>query len=247
MVSHTFIGMIRNIDFLHGFIYEFTDLIYNLCDHNNYDNLIIKLCNELALPIIDITKNEHVKEYNTYVNDTKEISSICSYLIDICFEWYFKLSLDEYSKIKEFIDNNIDTVESILAPMHEFFDLSKKFYDSYCYCSCNCHFKKNNRKCVSLTDKYREFCKEDNIILKKIAKSYFNVEYIKFFYLLQKSIDQITSKKLNLYDENTCIREIDMLITVFINLYENSNIDCNKKVENKYIIYIKIMRINLFF
>ena len=93
--------------------------------------------------------------------------------------------------------------------------------------------KKNNRKCVSLTDKYRELCKEDNIIFKKIAKSYFNVEYIKFFYLLQKSIDQITSKKLNLYDENTCIREIDMLITVFINLYENSNIDCNKKVENK--------------
>ena len=94
-------------------------------------------------------------------------------------------------------------------------------------------FKKKNRKCVSLTDKYRELCKEDNIILKKIAKSYFNVEYIKFFYLLQKSIDQITSKKLNLYDENTCIREIDMLITVLINLYENSNIDCNKKVENK--------------
>ena len=41
----------------------------------------------------------------------------------------------------QFIDNNnIDTVESILAPMHEFFDLSKKCYDSYCYCPCNCHF-----------------------------------------------------------------------------------------------------------
>ena len=24
-----------------------------------------------------------------------------------------------------------------------------------------------------------------------------------------------------------------MLITIFINLYENSNIDCNKKVKNK--------------
>ena len=70
-------------------------------------------------------------------------------------------------------------------------------------------------------------------ILKKTAKSYFNVEYIKFFYLLQKAIDQITSKKLNLYNENTCIRKIDMLITMFINLYENSNRDCNKKVENK--------------
>ena len=86
---------------------------------------------------------------------------------------------------------------------------------------------------MCLTDKYREFCEEDNIILKKTTRSYFNIEYIKFFYLLQKSIDQITSKKLNLYNKNTCIREIDMLITMFITLYENSNIDCNKKVENK--------------
>ena len=132
MVSDTFIGMIRNIDFLYGFIYECTDLIYNLYDHNNYDHLVIKLCNEFILPIIDITKNEHIKEYNTYIKDTKDINSIFSYLIDI--------SRDEYSKIKEFIDNNIDTVESMLAPMHEFFDLSKKCYDSCCYCPCNCHF-----------------------------------------------------------------------------------------------------------
>ena len=82
---------------------------------------------------------------------------------------------------------------------------------------------------MCLTDKYREFCEEDSIIFKKTTRSYFNVECIKFFYLLQKSIDQITSKKLNLYDENTCIREIDMLITMFINLYHNSSIDCNKK------------------
>ena len=73
----------------------------------------------------------------------------------------------------------------------------------------------------------------ENFVKKKTTRSYFNVVYVKFFYLLQKSIDQITSKKLNLYDENTCIREIDMLITMFINLYKNSNIDCNKKVENK--------------
>ena len=132
MVSDTFIGMIRNIDFLYGFIYECTDLIYNLYDHNNYDHLVIKLCNEFILPIIDITKNERIKEYNTYIKDTKDINSIFSYLIDI--------SRDEYSKIKEFIDNNIDTVESMLAPMHEFFDLSIKCYDSCCYCPCNCHF-----------------------------------------------------------------------------------------------------------
>ena len=62
---------------------------------------------------------------------------------------------------------------------------------------------------------------------------------------MQKAIDQIISKKLNLYDENTYIREIDMLVTMFINLYYNSNIDCNKKVESKlYIIYIKIILIN---
>ena len=54
-----------------------------------------------------------------------------------------------------------------------------------------------------------------------------------YLYLLKKAADQIISKKLNLYDENTCIRGIDMLITMFINLYHNSNIDCNKKVENK--------------
>ena len=51
-------------------------------------------------------------------------------------------SENEYSKIKEFMDNNIYTIESILAPTHEFSDLSKKCYDSYCYCPCNCHSKK---------------------------------------------------------------------------------------------------------
>ena len=51
--------------------------------------------------------------------------------------------------------------------MHEFFDLSKKCYGSCCYCPCNCHCKKNNRKCVCLIDKYSEFCTEDSIIVKK--------------------------------------------------------------------------------
>ena len=77
------------------------------------------------------------------------------------------MSQNKYSKIKEFIDNNINTVEAILAPMHEFFDLSKKFYGSCCYCPCNCHCKKNNRKCVCLIDKYSEFCTEDSVIVKK--------------------------------------------------------------------------------
>ena len=96
----------------------------------------------------------------------------------ICAEKYFKLTQKEYLKIKQFMNNNIYTVESILAPMHEFFDLSKKCYDSYCYCPCNCHCKQNNRKCVCLTDKYIEFCKEDSIIFEKTIKSYFNVQYI---------------------------------------------------------------------
>ena len=56
---------------------------------------------------------------------------------------------------------------------------------------------------------------------------------MKYLYLLQKAAGQIISKKLNLYDENTCIREIDTLTNMFIILYNNSNIDCNKKVESK--------------
>ena len=158
MRRDSFIDMICNIDFLYVFIYERTDLIYNLCDHNNYDHLVIKLCNEFVLPIIDITKNEHIKEYNTYIKDTKDINSICSYLIDICFEWYFELSRDEYSKIKQFIDNNIDTIESVLAPMHVMIVIVIVHVIA---------ILKNNRKCMCLTDKYREFCEEDSIILKK--------------------------------------------------------------------------------
>ena len=49
--------------------------------------------------------------------------------------------------------------------MHDFFDLYKKCYNN---CCCICEHG------------------EDNIIQSKIIKSYFNVEYIKFFYLLQK-------------------------------------------------------------
>ena len=205
-MSDTFIGMIRNIDLLYGFIYECTYLINNLYEHNNYGHLVKQLCNEFVLPIINMTKNKHLKEYNKHIKDTKNVDNIRSYLMNICSERYFKLSQNEYSKIKEFMDNDIDTVEAILAPMHEFFDLSKKCYDSYCYCPCNCHFKQNNRKCICLTDKYIEFCKEDSIIVKKTAKSYLNVKYIKYLYLLQKAADQIISKKLNLYGENKCIR-----------------------------------------
>ena len=46
--------------------------------------------------------------------------------------------------------------------------------------------------------------------------------YIKFFYLLQKNI------KLN---KN--IYNISILTNIFMNLYDNSSIDCNEKKKNK--------------
>ena len=141
-MNDTFISMLRDIDLLYGFINDCAYLINNLYEHNNYDHLIIKLCNKFILPTINVTKNEHIKEYNTHIKDTKDVDNICSYLINICSERCFKLSQNEYLKIREFIDNSIYTVEAILATMHEFFDLSKKCYNSYCYCPCNCHCKK---------------------------------------------------------------------------------------------------------
>ena len=98
-----FIKMISNIDFLYGFIYECANLINNLYDYDNYDHLAIKLCSEFVMPIINITKKEHIKEYNKHIKDTisvlehnKDIFSICSYLMNICCERYFKLSRGEY-------------------------------------------------------------------------------------------------------------------------------------------------------
>ena len=118
---HDFIKMIDNIDFLHGFIYECANLINNLYNYDNYDHLAIKLCSEFIMPIIDITKKEHIKEYNEHIKDiidnlesTKDIFSICSYLMNICCEGYFKLSQDEYLQIKKFIDNDIGFFFSII-------------------------------------------------------------------------------------------------------------------------------------
>ena len=172
------------------------------------------------MPIINITKKEHIKEYNEHIKDTisalehnKDIFSICSYLMNICCERYFKLSRDEYLKIKKFVDNNMDITESALAPMHDYFDLYKKCYGHY-YCSC--YYYHNQRV------RY--------IFPEKTMKLYFNIEYTKFFYLLKKEI------KLN---KNT--RSINVLIDIFIILYDNSNIDCNKKIKINYMIYIIIL------
>ena len=88
-----FIKMISNIDFLYGFIYECANLINNLYDYDNYDQLAIKLCNEFIMPVINIIKKEHIKEYNEHIKDiidnlgrNKDIYSICSHLMNICCE-----------------------------------------------------------------------------------------------------------------------------------------------------------------
>ena len=129
---HDFIKMIDNIHFWYGFIYECTNLINNLYDYDNYNHLAIKLCSEFIMPIINITKKEHIKEYNEHIKDiidnlesTKDIYSNCSYLMNICCEGYFKLSQDEYLEIEKFIDNNIYIIESTLAPMNDYFDSCK--------------------------------------------------------------------------------------------------------------------------
>ena len=92
--------MTNDTDFSYGFIYECADLVNNFYDHYNYDHLAIKLYNNFVLPIIKTTKDEHIKEYNEHVKNSKYINRNYSYLMDICFERCFELSKDEYSKIK---------------------------------------------------------------------------------------------------------------------------------------------------
>ena len=127
--------------------------------------------------------------------------------MNICCERYFQYG---YLEIKKFIDNNIDIIESTLAPMNDSF---KKCYSHY-YCSCY-YYHKKKVICIFPQNKYKEFH-------EKIIISYFNIYYIKFFYLLQKNI------KLN---KN--IYNISILMNIFMNLYDNSSIDCNKKNKNK--------------
>ena len=50
--------------FLYGVIYECSGLVNNLYDHNNCDRLAIILYSNFVLPITNITKEEHIKEYN---------------------------------------------------------------------------------------------------------------------------------------------------------------------------------------
>ena len=126
------LSSLEHIDFLYGFIYECANLIKNLYDYDNYDRLVIKLCSGFVMPIINITKKEHEKEYNEHIKYIKNnlerdtnILDICSYLMNICRERYFKLSQDEYLEIKDFVDNNIDIIEYAFAPMIDYFDYVK--------------------------------------------------------------------------------------------------------------------------
>ena len=135
--------------------------------------------------------------------------------MNICCKRYFKLSQDEYLEIKKFIDNDIDIFESTLAPMNDYFDSFKKCY-SHHYCSCY-FYHKNIYMYIFPQNRYKEFH-------EKIIKSYFNIWYIKFFYLLQK-----------IFKLNKNIYNINILINIFMNLYDNSGIDCNER--NKTIIY----------
>ena len=97
--------------------------------------------------------------------------------------------------------------------MNDYFDSYKKCYSHYYY-SCY-YYHKRKVICIFPQNRYKEFH-------EKIIKSYFNIWYIKFFYLLQKNIK---------FNKN--IYNINVLMNIFMNLYDNSSIKCNKKNKNK--------------
>ena len=68
-MNDDYMKMINDVDFLYGFIYECTNLMNSLNNYDNYDHLVIKLCSECVMPIINITKKEHIKEYNEHIKD----------------------------------------------------------------------------------------------------------------------------------------------------------------------------------
>ena len=230
MKKKNFFETINNIDFLYGFIYECANLVNNLDDYDNYNHLSVELCNKFIIPIINITKKEYMKEYNENIKNIidnlesiKDIYSICSYLMNICCEEYFKLSQDEYLKIKKFIDNNIDIIDSTFEPMNDFFGTYIKRYGHY-YCMRHYLY---NKKTYSFFPQ----------IYEKIIKSYFNIWYIKFFYLLQKNIE--------LNKNISSVYNVNVLTNIFINVCDNSSIDCNKKNKNKiYDLYNNIINSN---
>ena len=106
--------------------------------------------------------------------------------------------------------------------MNDYFYSCKNCYSNY-YCT-SYYYHKKKVICIFPQNRYKEFH-------EKIMKSYFNIWYIKFFYLLQKNI------KLN---KN--IYNINAFMNIFMNLYDNSEINCNKKNKNKiYDLYKNIV------
>ena len=123
--------------------------------------------------------------------------------MNIRCEEYFKLSRDEYLEIKNFIDNNIDITEYTLAPVNDSFDSHRKKYCNHYY-YCPSYY---NEEIIHIIINPNE----------KITKSYFNVWYIKFLYLLQKDI------KLN-------ICNISILMNIFIDFCKNSGLMNNEAI-----------------
>ena len=109
--------------------------------------------------------------------------------------------------------------------MTDYFDLCKKCYSHY-YCQCYYYHRKKISH-IFPSNIHREFH-------EKIIKSYFNIEYIKFFYLVQQSL------VLQNVVKNIC--NVNTLIDIFMKLYYNSSIDCNEKNKNKqYDLYNTIL------
>ena len=107
--------------------------------------------------------------------------------------------------------------------MNDFFDTYKKRYGHY---YCLHHYLYNKKTHSSFPQIY-----------EKIIKSYFNIWYINFFFLLQKNI------KLN--KNISSVYNVNVLTNIFINICDNSSIDCNKKNKNKiYDLYNNIINSN---
>ena len=91
--------------------------------------------------------------------------------------------------------------------MIDYFDLCKKCYSHY-YCQCYYYHRKKNSYIFPGNE-----CGEFH---EKIIKSYFNIEYIKCFYLLQQSLVQSVVK-------NICnVNEMGYMICIILFFLINS-------------------------
>ena len=76
----------------------------NLYYYDNYDHLVIKLCSEFIMPIINITKKEHIKEYNEHTKDI--IDNLKStILVNIFINLHDNSNIDCNEKVESKIHN----------------------------------------------------------------------------------------------------------------------------------------------